>query len=172
MVLYTIIIISIGLNLWYYYCQMNHTSISKFSMSSTDQYAYRIWKRTNHQGHFDKHAPVSEVSYILCLLSLLLACDFGLFRIITFPFYFRWPNGVFHLQPWLCDLFVCGVLLPSIYCHSPGLHPHLRLPQDEAEEDLFRSAQWKGSARLNPTICGEAIILILLPSIFLYGTTF
>lgn len=48
----------------------------------TDQYAHRIWKRTNRQGHFNEHAPRSEFSSILCLLSLLLACDFRL----LFPF--------------------------------------------------------------------------------------
>lgn len=83
-----------------------------------------------------------------------------LFSIMIFCFYCRRPFGVLHLQPRLCDLLFCGVLLFAVYCHSAGLHPHLRLPQDEAEEDHFWTGQWKGAARLHPTVCGESVSII------------
>lgn len=70
-----------------------------------------------------------------------------------------------HLQPRLRDLLLGGVLLPAVYCHSAGLHPHLRLPQDEEEEDHLRPGQRKGAAGLNAAVCGETVILFLFPSI-------
>ena len=77
-----------------------------------------------------------------------------------------------HLQPRLCDLLLSGVLLPAFFCHSAGLHSHLRLSQDEAEEDRLRPGQREDPARLYPAIGGEIITLILIPFIFIYGTAF
>lgn len=84
------------------------------------------------------------------------------FCMMIFPFWLRWPHGVLHLQPRLCYLFLGGVLLPAVYCHSAGLHSHLRLPQDEAEEDHLRPGQRKGAARLNSTLCGETLHFLVL----------
>lgn len=77
-----------------------------------------------------------------------------------FFFYHRWPHGVFHLQSGLCHLLLCSVLLLAIYCHAAGLHPHLRLPEDEAEEDRLRTGERESAARLHPSFSGELFITV------------
>lgn len=70
----------------------------------------------------------------------------------------RWPHGVLHLQPRLCHLLLGGVLLPAVHHHPAGLHSHLHLPQDEAEEDRLWPGQWKSAAGLSSTIGGEKLL--------------
>lgn len=67
----------------------------------------------------------------------------------------RWPHGVLHLQPRLRHLLLGGVLLPAVHHHPAGLHSHLRLPQDEAEEDRLWPGQRQSAAGLSSTISGE-----------------
>lgn len=63
-----------------------------------------------------------------------------------------------HLQPRLCHLLLGGVLLPAVHHHPAGLHSHLHLPQDEAEEDRLWPGKRKSAAGLSSTIGGERLL--------------
>lgn len=145
--------------------------ISVISLSCSDlcwgiacvRYIGIIWKEDKPSRQFSRLIAYSGVrkpalNDDVCLFYYPIILR--LFSIMIFSFYCRRPFGVLHLQPWLCDLLFCGVLLFAVYCHSAGLRPHLRLPQDEAEEDHFWTGQWKGAARLHPTIRGESVSFI------------
>lgn len=156
---------SLILNLLLSSCQISYVSILQWSLSGYSMcsvYRYYMKRGQTIKAIFkiDSILWGQRASFKWWCLSLLLSYNFKAVSIMIFSFYCRQPFGVLHLQPWLCDLLFCGVLLFAVYCHSAGLHPHLRLPQDEAEEDHFWTGQWKGAARLHPTVCGESVSII------------
>lgn len=155
-------------NLWQNYCHINHPFITVrvCVQPRTIQFVCRIIMRPSHRGHCQNggHAPGSEGDCKLHRLSLIVPVILSHFYIILSSVCHRGPLGVLHLQPWLCHLLLGGVLLPAVYCHSAGLHPHLRLPQDEAEEDHLWTSERESATRLNSTVSGETVIPFPFPS--------